>query len=66
MTLATILLGFVTLQRLGELVLARRNTGRLLAAGAFEIGAIHYPFLVAMHAAWLVAVWVWDIARLSI
>ena len=33
MTLATLILVLVTLQRLGELVLARRNTRRLLAEG---------------------------------
>jgi methyltransferase len=58
MTLAATILLLVTLQRLGELVLARRNTARLLAKGAIEIGARHYPLLVAMHAAWLACLWV--------
>ena len=49
----------MTLQRLGELVLARRNTDRLLARGAIEVGANHYPLLVSVHAAWLIALWVW-------
>jgi methyltransferase len=44
----------VALQRLGELVIARRNTSRLLAAGAVEHGRGHYPLLVLLHAAWLV------------
>jgi methyltransferase len=56
-TLASIILALVTLQRLGELVLARRNTKRLLARGAIEVGTDHYPLLVAMHAAWLIALW---------
>ena len=34
MSVATIILLLVTAQRLGELVLARRNTSRLLAKGA--------------------------------
>ena len=46
----------VVLQRLGELVLANRNTQRLKAQGAVEIGAGHYPLLVVLHAAWLLAV----------
>lgn len=50
-------LAFVTLQRLGELVLARRNTRRLVAAGAREVGAAHYPAIVALHAAWLGGLW---------
>ena len=45
----------VALQRLGELLYARRNTRRLLAEGAVEVGAVHYPFLVGLHAAWLIA-----------
>lgn len=49
-------IGFVALQRLGELVLARRNTARLLARGAREIGAGHYPAIVATHASWLLAI----------
>jgi methyltransferase len=59
MTGAVIVLVLVTLQRLGELVLARRNTRALLARGAVELGASHYPAMVAMHAAWLAALWIW-------
>ena len=43
----------VALQRLAELALARRNTRRLLAAGAVEHGAERYPWLVLLHTAWL-------------
>jgi len=57
-TLSAIILALVTLQRLGELLLARRNTTALLARGAYEVGAAHYPLIVAVHAAWLVALWV--------
>jgi len=62
MTVAVIILALVTLQRLGELVLARSNTRRLLARGAVESGAEHYRFIVALHAAWLIGLWllVWD------
>jgi methyltransferase len=61
-TLATVILAFVTLQRLGELVLAQRNTARLLARGAHEEGAAHYPLIVLLHAAWLAGLWylAWD------
>jgi methyltransferase len=51
------LLTFVTLQRLAELVHARRNTAALLARGAREIAPGHYPYMVAMHAAWLIGLW---------
>jgi methyltransferase len=59
MSLAATILALVTLQRLGELALARHNTARLRARGAIEIGARHYPLLVLMHTAWLAALWVW-------
>lgn len=59
MSFAAAILALVTLQRIGELVLARHNTIRLLARGAIEIGADHYPLVVAVHSAWLIALWVW-------
>jgi methyltransferase len=58
MTAAMVLLGFVTLSRLGELVLARRNTAALLRQGAVEVAPGHYPLIVAMHGLWLASLWV--------
>ena len=52
-----VILAFVTLQRLAELALARRNSRALLAQGAREEGAGHYPLIVALHAAWLITLW---------
>jgi methyltransferase len=51
------LLTFVTLQRLAELIHARRNTAALLKKGGREIAPGHYPYMVAMHTAWLVSLW---------
>jgi len=56
-TFATLILALVTVQRLGELVLARRNTRRLLAAGAVEVAPGHYPGIIAVHALWLAGLW---------
>lgn len=54
METATLLfLGFIIIQRLSELVIAKRNTAQLLAKGAYEVGAAHYPVMVAMHSAWI-------------
>lgn len=53
MSILWIVLALVAVQRLAELVYARRNTRRLLAAGAEESGAGHYPLLVGLHALWL-------------
>ena len=62
MTAAPFFLGFLIVQRLSELVIARRNTARLLAEGAHEVGAGHYPVMVALHTAWVAALVVfgWD------
>lgn len=46
----------VALQRLAELWISNRNTRRLLAGGAREAAGGHYPLLVLLHAAWLLAV----------
>ncbi len=62
MIVSIIILVLVTVQRLGELVLARRNTARLLAQGGVETGEGHYPLIVGLHAAWLIGLFVvaWD------
>ena len=51
------ILAFVTLQRLVELPIARKNTARLLAKGGFEVAPGHFPLIVALHAAWLASLW---------
>ena len=58
---AFILLTLVALQRLAELMMAHRNTKRLMQAGATEIGAAHYPLIVSVHAAWLLALVAWAV-----
>jgi methyltransferase len=57
-TPAEFVLGLVTLQRAAELVLSRYNTDKLLQRGAAEIAPGHYPLIVAVHAAWLISLWV--------
>jgi methyltransferase len=57
-TFAELILGVVTLQRAGELVISRSNTRKLLAGGAVEVAPRHYPLIVAVHAAWLLSLWV--------
>lgn len=54
---AVLLLLFVTVQRGAELLLSRRNTARLMEAGAHEAGASHYPLMVGFHALWLAGLW---------
>lgn len=57
MTLNVVILALVTIERLFELGLARRNTRRLLGQGAREHGRGHYPLIVAVHLLWLVSLW---------
>lgn len=52
---AALFLAFLIIQRLSELVIAKRNTARLLARGAYEVGADHYIYMVSMHSAWVAA-----------
>jgi methyltransferase len=51
-----IVVALVALQRLAELLYARRNTRRLRQRGAVEHGRYHYPLFMALHGAWLVAI----------
>ncbi len=49
MMLFSCLIGFVILQRVVELVLAKRNEQRLKKNGAIEFGTGHYPWMVFLH-----------------
>ena len=55
---AVVLLSAVTAERLAELWWARRNTAALLAQGASEFAAGHYPAIVLLHALWLSSLWI--------
>lgn len=57
------LLTFVILQRLAELIHARSNTAALLVQGGREIAPGHYPYMVTMHATWLISLWLLAIGR---
>lgn len=58
MSLASFVVILVAIQRVGELIYAQRNTKRLLARGAKEYGASHYPLIVGLHTAWLASIFV--------
>jgi methyltransferase len=55
MSAVAVIVALVAIQRLGELVLATRNTRALLRRGGVELGSGHYPLLVLLHGAWLLA-----------
>ena len=51
------LVAFLVAQRLVELCFAQFNTRRLRAKGGVEFGAAHYPLMIALHASWLLGLW---------
>ena len=51
------LVAFLIVQRLSELAYAQFNTGHLRAMGGVEFGGAHYPLMVALHASWLLGLW---------
>ncbi|MGB8907674.1 MAG: isoprenylcysteine carboxylmethyltransferase family protein [Candidatus Cybelea sp.] len=53
MSILWIVLALVALQRALELIYSARNTKRLRELGGIELGAVQYPFIVILHAAWL-------------
>jgi methyltransferase len=57
-TSAELILTIVTLQRAGELLISSYNTRKLVARGAVEVASRHYPLIVAVHAGWLISLWV--------
>ena len=52
-TATFLFLSFIIVQRLSELMIAKRNTERLIEKGAYEVGAEHYPVMVGMHSLWI-------------
>lgn len=61
----TAFVALIAVQRLFEMRLARRNTRALLARHGVEAGRAHFPLMVALHVAFLVAcpAEVWLLAR---
>jgi methyltransferase len=55
LTAFTVLVALVGVERLAELVVSKRNAAWSLARGGRESGQGHYPFMVALHTGFLVA-----------
>jgi methyltransferase len=51
----TVLITLVAVQRLWELEVSRRNEKYLRSLGGKELGAGHYPWMVALHTAFLLS-----------
>lgn len=55
-------ISFLILQRLSELYISSRNEKWLLSQGAVQYGQSHYPYMVAMHTAFIlsnIAEYIW-------
>lgn len=46
---------FVILQRLAELLIARRNAACIRSLGGYEVGAEHYRYIVCLHIGFFLA-----------
>ncbi|WP_087455298.1 isoprenylcysteine carboxyl methyltransferase family protein [Tumebacillus avium] len=51
----SVVFAFVILQRLMELMIAKRNGRQMVALGGFEVGREHYKYIVLLHAAFFAA-----------
>ena len=49
------ILVFVIIQRLVELLIAKRNEKTMLAKGAYEVGASHYKYMILLHASFFIS-----------
>ena len=49
------ILVFVIIQRLVELLIAKRNEKSMLAKGAYEVGASHYPLMIMLHVSFFIS-----------
>lgn len=53
-----IIMTFVILQRLIEVLVAKRNEKIMLSKGAYEVGASHYPFMIALHVSFFLCLFI--------
>ncbi|MET0785316.1 MAG: isoprenylcysteine carboxylmethyltransferase family protein [Paenisporosarcina sp.] len=51
----SIVFGFVILQRIVELLVAKRNEDWIKSQGGYEVGKSHYPFMVALHVSFFIS-----------
>ncbi|MFJ5768241.1 isoprenylcysteine carboxyl methyltransferase family protein [Psychrobacillus sp. NPDC093180] len=49
-----IIIFLVIAQRIIEVLIAKRNEKKMLARGAYEVGASHYPYMIALHVSFFV------------
>nr|WP_106784966.1 isoprenylcysteine carboxylmethyltransferase family protein [Lysinibacillus timonensis] len=50
-----VIVTLVILQRLIEVLVAKRNEQMMLSKGAYEVGASHYPFMILLHSSFFIS-----------
>lgn len=45
----------IIFQRLIEIIIAKRNERKILLAGGYEVGASHYPYMIALHVSFFIS-----------
>ncbi len=63
-----VVISLVIIQRLVEIFIARRNEKWMFTQGAYEVGASHYPYMLALHSSFflfLIAEVIFDHTGLS-
>jgi methyltransferase len=55
MNLFIYVVGFVIFQRIIELLIARNNEKWIRSQGGYEVGAKHYPYMVAIHVGFFIS-----------
>ncbi len=49
-------IAIVCLQRIIELIVAKRNEQWMIKKGAYEVGANHYPYMIALHTTFFLSI----------
>ncbi|WP_391202736.1 isoprenylcysteine carboxyl methyltransferase family protein [Psychrobacillus sp. L4] len=49
-----IIIFLVIIQRITEVFIAKQNEKKMLAQGAYEVGASHYPYMVTLHVSFFI------------
>ncbi|WP_391116530.1 isoprenylcysteine carboxyl methyltransferase family protein [Psychrobacillus sp. L3] len=49
-----IIIFLVIIQRITEVFIAKHNEKKMLAQGAYEVGASHYPYMVTLHVSFFI------------
>lgn len=57
MSVFEIMFSLLILQRVSELIIAKRNERWMISIGAMIHGKNHYPFIVALHILFLLSLW---------